>query len=64
MVVWALIAVGFLSITAALPTISTAGSKFYDSDGNQFFIKGTAPQFGRAGIPRTDILQELRTPLA
>jgi hypothetical protein len=26
--------------TASLPTISTTGSKFYDSHGNQFFIKG------------------------
>jgi hypothetical protein len=26
--------------TASLPTISTVGSKFYDSNGNQFFIKG------------------------
>jgi 1,3-beta-glucanosyltransferase GAS1 len=27
-------------IGASLPTISTVGSKFYDSNGNQFFIKG------------------------
>ena len=26
---------------AAIPTISAIGSKFFDSKGNQFFIKGT-----------------------
>jgi hypothetical protein len=25
----------------SLPAISIVGSKFYDNDGNQFFIKGT-----------------------
>lgn len=28
----------------AIPTISTKGAKFFDSDGNQFFIKGVAYQ--------------------
>ena len=27
-------------ISASLPTISTVGSKFYDSTGKQFFVKG------------------------
>jgi hypothetical protein len=27
-------------ISASLPTISAVGSKFYDSTGNQFFVKG------------------------
>lgn len=27
-------------ISASLPTISAVGSKFYDSNGNQFFVKG------------------------
>jgi hypothetical protein len=26
--------------STSLPTISTVGSKFYDSNGDQFFIKG------------------------
>lgn len=29
------------SLAHAIPTISTKGSKFFTSDGNQFFIKGT-----------------------
>ena len=28
-------------VTAATPTISAVGSKFFTSDGNQFYIKGT-----------------------
>ena len=32
------------SLAVSLPTISVIGSKFYDSDGNQFFIKGTSTQ--------------------
>jgi hypothetical protein len=28
------------SYAATLPEISVSGSKFYDPDGNQFFIKG------------------------
>jgi hypothetical protein len=32
---------GFLiSLVSAIPTISTKGSKFFTSDGNQFFLKG------------------------
>jgi hypothetical protein len=42
----------------SLPTISIVGSKFYDSDGNQFFIKGTClqaliSQFGNAASQST-----------
>jgi hypothetical protein len=29
-----------LSLVSAIPTISTKGSKFFTSDGNQFFLKG------------------------
>lgn len=36
-----LILLGLLaSIVHAVPTISAKGSKFFTSDGNQFFIKG------------------------
>jgi hypothetical protein len=28
------------SLVAAVPTISAVGSKFFTSDGNQFFVKG------------------------
>ena len=28
------------TVQAALPTIETYGNKFYDADGNQFFMKG------------------------
>ncbi|KAF2399431.1 hypothetical protein EJ06DRAFT_495164 [Trichodelitschia bisporula] len=38
-------AVGILASTAAaIPTISVKGSKFFDSNGNQFFVKGVAYQ--------------------
>ncbi|KUJ17299.1 uncharacterized protein LY89DRAFT_50312 [Mollisia scopiformis] len=30
----------FITLTASIPTISTSGTKFYDSNGNQFYIKG------------------------
>jgi hypothetical protein len=29
-----------LGLVSAIPTISTKGSKFFTSDGNQFFLKG------------------------
>lgn len=37
-----LLALGLLAgqALAALPTISAKGSKFFDSNGNQFYIKG------------------------
>lgn len=32
---------GFLlGLVSAIPTISTKGSKFFTSDGSQFFLKG------------------------
>jgi len=42
-------ALGLLStftstVNAALPTITTKGTKFFGSDGNQFFFKGVAYQ--------------------
>jgi 1,3-beta-glucanosyltransferase GAS1 len=36
----ALLASFAISATNAIATISTTGNKFFDSDGNQFFIKG------------------------
>ncbi|OQO08538.1 hypothetical protein B0A48_06408 [Cryoendolithus antarcticus] len=41
-----LLALGLLAgqAVSALPTISTKGSKFFTSDGNQFFLKGVAYQ--------------------
>ncbi|PMD40953.1 glycoside hydrolase family 72 protein [Hyaloscypha variabilis F] len=38
------------SLASSLSTISVVGSKFYDNDGNQFFIKGVVYQPGGAGI--------------
>ena len=37
------IAAIFLASVAAIPTISIKGSKFFTSDGNQFYIKGQQP---------------------
>lgn len=31
----------FIATISAIPTISTRGNKFFDSNGKQFFIKGT-----------------------
>ncbi|KAI1616087.1 Glucanosyltransferase-domain-containing protein [Exophiala viscosa] len=44
MAVVALIVSTFCAVANAIPTISTVGSKFFTSDGNQFFIKGVAYQ--------------------
>ncbi|PMD52703.1 glycoside hydrolase family 72 protein [Hyaloscypha bicolor E] len=38
--------VGLFPVTAAIPTISAIHSKFFDSNGNQFFIKGVIYQPG------------------
>jgi hypothetical protein len=35
---WLLFVIG--SSAASLPTISSVGTKFYDSNGKQFFVKG------------------------
>lgn len=40
----AIMAVAGLSAVAAIPTITTKGAKFFDSEGGQFFIKGVAYQ--------------------
>lgn len=43
---WAAVAAlsGFAatSLAASLPTISATGSKLFDANGNQFFMKGTS----------------------
>jgi len=39
----ALLGAAALSTVAAIPTISAVGSKFFTSDGNQWFIKGELP---------------------
>ena len=36
-----------ISAVNAIPTISAVGSKFFDSNGNQFFMKGTATNLAR-----------------
>lgn len=35
-------------IVKAIPTISITGSKFFDSDGKQFYIKGRNQGFARS----------------
>ncbi|KAF2873918.1 Glucanosyltransferase-domain-containing protein [Massariosphaeria phaeospora] len=40
----ALLSCAFASLAAAVPTISVKGSKFFNSDGDQFFVKGIAYQ--------------------
>lgn len=41
---------------ASLPTISVVGSKFFDSTGKQFFVKGTpgAPLYSITGLQDLD----------
>lgn len=39
-----LAATSLLTLTAAIPTITTKGSKFFTSDGDQWFVKGAAYQ--------------------
>jgi 1,3-beta-glucanosyltransferase GAS1 len=41
------------SLVAAVPTISAVGSKFFTSDGNQFFVKGRS-FFMHVGSPSAD----------
>ncbi|KAI5235818.1 glycoside hydrolase family 72 protein [Aureobasidium subglaciale] len=36
--------IAFAAIASAIPTISVKGSKFFTSDGNQYFVKGIAYQ--------------------
>ncbi|KAI9711693.1 MAG: hypothetical protein M1828_001804 [Chrysothrix sp. TS-e1954] len=43
-----LVAALLISIVQAIPTITTKGSKFFTSDGDQFFIKGVAYQLSEA----------------
>jgi hypothetical protein len=40
-----------LSLVSAIPTISTKGSKFFTSDGNQFFLKGMLVDFSSLPHP-------------
>lgn len=35
-----LLAFALSAVTAAIPTIEVKGSKFFTSDGNQFYVKG------------------------
>jgi hypothetical protein len=39
----ALAALAGVTAVAAIPTISVKGSKFFTSDGNQFYVKGKQP---------------------
>lgn len=48
------------SYAASLPEISVSGSKFYDPEGNQFFIKGMCPPSFEGSDHWLTILQELR----
>jgi hypothetical protein len=43
-----------LAVTAqaALPTIETYGNKFYDANGNQFFMKGKSKTVVRVRLGR------------
>jgi len=49
----ALLASFAISATNAIATITTSGNKFFDSDGNQFFIKGKLPKLLDEGIANT-----------
>ena len=58
----------FVLPVVSLPTVSAIGAKFFDSDGNQFFIKGIVQSFylplrGQKIFTFTDrhMLQELST---
>lgn len=37
-----LLALALGALTAAVPTIEVKGSKFFTSDGNQFYVKGNS----------------------
>lgn len=45
-----------LPLTAAIPTISQKGQKFFTSDGNQWFVKGVAYQLNPLDLG-TDVTQ-------
>lgn len=45
----ALLASCAISATNAIPTITATGNKFFDSDGNQFFMKGKLPYQAAVG---------------
>ncbi|KAG9991050.1 hypothetical protein KCU78_g19782, partial [Aureobasidium melanogenum] len=36
--------IAFAAVASAIPTISVKGSKFFTSDGNQYFVRGVAYQ--------------------
>jgi len=44
-----LLALALAAVTAAIPTIEVKGSKFFTSDGNQFYVKGKSVRSGRGG---------------
>ena len=49
----ALLANFAISATNAIATITATGNKFFDSDGNQFFIKGKPPKLLGEGFANT-----------
>jgi hypothetical protein len=51
----------FTSYAETLPEISITGSKFYDPDGNQFFIKGMIMSFPWPSSLANFLFQALHT---
>ena len=47
----------------AIPTITTLGNKFFDSDGKQFFVKGKYPSPCSAALTLTDEMNRYRIPI-
>lgn len=45
----------FVSTVVSVSTISTVGSKFYDSNGNQFYIKGMQTGFPDCRLSSEDL---------
>ena len=56
-IIYCLLAV--LATVSAIPTISVKGSKFFTSDGDQFFIKGSHSSQTQLFLANTVGLQEL-----
>lgn len=47
-----------LTAVNAVPTISVKGAKFFDSDGNQFYVKGTLSPPGDQAIGGADFIPQ------